>query len=426
MPWYKTGTVSITNGQTSVTGVGTNFASNARVGDGFRGPDGAWYEVVNIASQTVLGIFPAYAGATVSASANYMVAPIQGYNKDTADQLRAITGGVLDGKQNTNTNLTALSNLAGDLTDRLIYFSSPTAMNTSPLTAKARSLLLRSNSETMRSEIGAASAGANSDITSISGLTSMLPINQGGTGSGNLLGAQQNLGIVKVTSNTDTTIGSIPVVGWMGYGGVTSPRLPNASANQLLATGQYAATATWEGSPFVGTNPNNQGTLSVIVWDGPTFTTQIFYPLRYANGPVRYRNNYAGTWGAWSILLTVDDITKDPVAGGIMQSTVSGSYTINKYANGQMCVQGQIPSPVTTTVAANSTTQINITLPVSFVDIATSNVQITLSSPGLTHDHYGIFSPNLDVANRILGFFRNGATAQTMGPLRVIVWGKWK
>lgn len=91
MAWYKTGTVSITSGQTSVTGTDTKFATNARVGDGFNGPDGKWYEITNIASETVLGIYPAYAGATVTNSASYVIAPLQGYNKDSADRLRAIT-----------------------------------------------------------------------------------------------------------------------------------------------------------------------------------------------------------------------------------------------------------------------------------------------------------------------------------------------
>jgi len=89
MPWYRSGTVEITAGQTSVVGTNTNFAANARVGDAFQGPDGRWYEVANIASATVLSILPAYQGATVSAG-GYGLAPMQGYVKDSADALRAI------------------------------------------------------------------------------------------------------------------------------------------------------------------------------------------------------------------------------------------------------------------------------------------------------------------------------------------------
>ncbi|MDF0731007.1 hypothetical protein P0Y43_09755 [Pseudomonas entomophila] len=78
--------MSITAGQTTVTGAGTNFALNARVGDAFQGPDGRWYEVANIASATVMGILPAYQGSTVAAG-TYGLAPMQGYVKESADRL---------------------------------------------------------------------------------------------------------------------------------------------------------------------------------------------------------------------------------------------------------------------------------------------------------------------------------------------------
>lgn len=96
MSWYKNGTVAVTTGATFVTGTGTRFASNSRVGDAFRGPDGDWYEVVNIASETVIGIYPEYAGASISGSNDYTIAPIQGYNKETADRLRAVTDQIRD------------------------------------------------------------------------------------------------------------------------------------------------------------------------------------------------------------------------------------------------------------------------------------------------------------------------------------------
>lgn len=88
MPWYKTGTVTVVQNSTTVTGSGTAFIANGRVGDAFRGPDGEWYEVINIASDTALSIAPEYRGS--SASGPYALAPMQGYVKDSADQLRTI------------------------------------------------------------------------------------------------------------------------------------------------------------------------------------------------------------------------------------------------------------------------------------------------------------------------------------------------
>ncbi len=88
--WYSAGTVAVTASSATVTGTGTAFSANARVGDGFRGPDGRWYAVTNIASASVLSISPAYQGDTATGQA-YAIAPIQGYVKDSADRLRQIT-----------------------------------------------------------------------------------------------------------------------------------------------------------------------------------------------------------------------------------------------------------------------------------------------------------------------------------------------
>ncbi|WP_050516636.1 pyocin knob domain-containing protein [Pseudomonas brassicacearum] len=89
MPWYKQGTCNVTLNSNAVTGTGTAFIVNARVGDAFRGPDGRWYEVTNVASNTAISIDPPYIGATASAG-SYALAPMQGYLKDSADALRAI------------------------------------------------------------------------------------------------------------------------------------------------------------------------------------------------------------------------------------------------------------------------------------------------------------------------------------------------
>ncbi|WP_225919845.1 hypothetical protein [Pseudomonas khorasanensis] len=88
MPWYKTGTVTVVQNSTTVTGSGTAFIANSRIGDAFHGPDGGWYEVINIASDTALSILPEYRGS--SASGAYSLAPMQGYVKDSADQLRSV------------------------------------------------------------------------------------------------------------------------------------------------------------------------------------------------------------------------------------------------------------------------------------------------------------------------------------------------
>ncbi|SDJ56424.1 hypothetical protein SAMN05216605_1493, partial [Pseudomonas abietaniphila] len=97
MPWYKAGTVSVVQNSNTVTGTGTSFVANSRVGDAFLGPDGRWYEVTNIASDTAMAISPPYQGVN-SAAGVYALAPLQGYYKNLADSFNRLNnqfGGVL-------------------------------------------------------------------------------------------------------------------------------------------------------------------------------------------------------------------------------------------------------------------------------------------------------------------------------------------
>lgn len=181
MPWYRTGTVSVTNNSTTVTGTGTDFSANSRVGDAFQGPDGRWYEVTNIASTTVISILPAYQGTTASGGV-YGLAPMQGYVKQSADQLRAIT----------NQYGTTLGILGTP-----------------------------SDATQLRTNIVAAKSGANSDITSITGLTTALSIAQGGTGGTSQATARTALGLgsaaVAPILGTVSQSGGVPTGALMEY-----------------------------------------------------------------------------------------------------------------------------------------------------------------------------------------------------------------
>ncbi|WP_256580326.1 hypothetical protein [Pseudomonas sp. Irchel s3f7] len=170
MPWYKSGTVACTLNSTTVTGTGTAFAANARVGDAYLGPDGRWYEVANIASDTVLSILPAYLGATVAAGI-YALAPMQGYTKESADTLRALVnqyGAILAALGTTGNYDILPPNKGGTgITD---------------LSAYIQGLLNDPDASSARLTLGSAKSGANSDITSLTGLTTALSAALGGTG----------------------------------------------------------------------------------------------------------------------------------------------------------------------------------------------------------------------------------------------------
>lgn len=90
MAWYKSGTCSVTSGSPTVTGTGTAWVDNVRIGsDGFVGPDGLLYEISKVVSATEIILAVAYKGTT-AASGRYAVAPIQGYTKELADKAAAL------------------------------------------------------------------------------------------------------------------------------------------------------------------------------------------------------------------------------------------------------------------------------------------------------------------------------------------------
>jgi hypothetical protein len=64
MSWYKTGTVTVTNGSATVTGAGTLFVGAVQAGAAFVGPNRQVYEVVAVISATQLTISPAYVGSS--------------------------------------------------------------------------------------------------------------------------------------------------------------------------------------------------------------------------------------------------------------------------------------------------------------------------------------------------------------------------
>lgn len=89
MVWQRAGTVAVQNGSTTVVGASVDFAASSRNGDSFVGPDGATYEVANVASSTVISILPAYKGPTVSGAA-YAIMPVQGYDKMLSDAFNSL------------------------------------------------------------------------------------------------------------------------------------------------------------------------------------------------------------------------------------------------------------------------------------------------------------------------------------------------
>lgn len=268
MPWYRTGTVNVTTNSNAVIGTGTAFIANSRVGDAFLGPDGAWYEVTNIASNTALSITPNYKGTSAGAG-SYSIAPLQGYVKESADRLRQ-----------TVDNVGATLALFGGATDVAA----------------------------LRSNIGAAKNGVNSDITAIQGLTSALSIAQGGTGGATAAQARTGLGL-KAAALSDV-LGGVSQAGGVPTGAIFQK---GSSANgdfTLFASG--LGICTYLQASVVATANTNM-----------TFTWS--FPAVFSNSP------FAGAWvrgGNSNDTFTLNRLTVAPSSGS--SATVVGNFSVGQ------------------------------------------------------------------------------------------------
>jgi len=189
MPWYKSGTVSVVLNSNAVIGTGTAFIANSRVGDAFRGPDGGWYEVTNIASDTALSISPNYQGAT-NATGTYALAPMQGYVKDSADALRSLVNlyGAKMAALGTTGNYDILPVTKGG-TGGTDQASARSGLGLGSVSIESNVPIAKggtggTDQASARSGLGAAKSGVNSDITELSGLTKAITVAQGGVSSG--------------------------------------------------------------------------------------------------------------------------------------------------------------------------------------------------------------------------------------------------
>ncbi len=89
MPWYRSGTVAVTNGSPNVVGTSTTWVSEAKAGYGFRGPDGNLYEILTVVSDTSMTLAENYTGSTASGQAHAIV-PTQGYAQTVAALLEQL------------------------------------------------------------------------------------------------------------------------------------------------------------------------------------------------------------------------------------------------------------------------------------------------------------------------------------------------
>ena len=482
MAWYKTGTVSIVSGATSVSATGTTFATNARVGDGFRGPNGQWYEILNIASDTVLGIYPAYAGPTISNSSSYMIAPLQGYNKETADRLRAITDSIsdlftdsmVDGgnislsggvyptvpDHSTMWKVTVAGTVAGtvySVGDILVYskvqgsfykidntvtkadvglgnVDNTSDVNKPVSTAQATAIATKQAASTKLTALSSIDAGADR-VPIFTSATTAYYLPAGTVGKSILAAVDEStarevlsLGTVSTldatTSSVDSTPNRVLKVGDFGIGAIG----PNVTPNTALIPGIYrfpggasgapAALAGGLGSLIVNSLGGNL--VQQICMSIPTTTSNPYIGMRHFDS--------SGVPGPWVELFhkanAVGIVSQSGgvPTGAIVEtgSNASGYYT--KLLDGTLICQGIIAD---FSVAANAIATVGstATFPATFLN---SLYFITFSGTATaSNDVYGFTGVNTRTTTSSSGIYRNGATAQNIGNGRYLAVGRW-
>ena len=155
--WYSSGTVSATNDSNVITGTGTAFIENVRIGDGItiQGSQ-SLHEVIGIASNAQLTIRPAYNGPSGSGK-QYAIAPVLGYDKDLSDafnRLRLDIGDYL-------TNLHELNDWVLDPTRDAIEAASQASDS-----ASAAAQSEQASAQSATASAGSANAAAQSEQAS--------------------------------------------------------------------------------------------------------------------------------------------------------------------------------------------------------------------------------------------------------------------
>lgn len=256
MTWYKSGTVSVAQNSSAVIGTGTAFIANSRVGDAFRGPDGNWYEVVNIASNTALAISPNYQGPN-AAGGVYALAPMEGYVKATADALREASrqvGDALDGLEESVQQ-------AADSAAAALSSKNEAATSETNASASAGSALSSKNAASASETNAAASADAALDSRNAAATSET---NAGESAAAAL--ASKNAAAQSET-NAAASAGTAATLG-VGRGYIDGFRMTYVSANSISFS---------SGSAYIPSTAKNLLSPSTITLSGLVLTASTMY-----------------------------------------------------------------------------------------------------------------------------------------------------
>lgn len=374
MPWSKTGTVSVTNNSNSVIGVGTSFIVNGRVGDAFRGPDGSWYEVTNIASDTAMSISPNYQGVTDGAG-GYALAPLQGYVKESADTLRALV----------NTYGTKLAALGATANFDVLPVSKGGTGGVSPAAARAALELGSAASATLQTTYSDATAGRVMQVGAF-GIGGDAPVYNG---------------------NIDDTA-AVPAGRCFVINTATGVK-PTGSSYGLMDTIKYAGQPVHQAWHEVNGTAGG-GTLRT--WERDQYGTGVFGPWRMV-----YRQN--------NILGVVSGAGAP--TGAIIERGANGNGEYTKFADGTLVCWRVIPTNSTGTYAVGALFGSDAYAPGPFPSAYASVPTVTSGATGAVHADCIFASAWIPPALNNWGGWRAMATTNVAAAAQInlIAIGRW-
>lgn len=237
--------------------------------------------------------------------------------------------------------------------------NAPSALTNLGGTGIGTSVFTAATTAAARSAIAAAGSGANSDITSLTGLTTPLSVAQGGTGSATAAGARSNLSAAQSGSNADITaltnaagiqIGA-PTAGAQGAGTINATGLFINGVGVGTGSGSVTSVAMTVPSflSVTGSPVTTSGTLAVSlsgtalpVANGGTGQTT------YTDGQLLIGNSTGNTLTK-ATLTAGSGISITNSAGGITITSTAGAGTVTSVAaSGGTTGLSFTGSPITT------------------------------------------------------------------------------